>query len=329
MKTIRFRVGGVFLMIAAIGAALNVRAASGTQARSQLRRTVEDSDRSAAGDVILRKSGSQQYFEVKIKNLAEDSFKIFVTTNEFTYLSTNNFLVDLVYPVALLDRTNVKKGLWQRKLIGDGEAPIEIPVFDDLADLAGRQVHIAKPGADLLTGITNLFNCVTNIVGVETNINCSTNILFGVPLIDPGQTQAVYSVLWAPIPGLLAKPAISNYNARASMTLPEIPPSPKAKGMIRTRYKASKGQSLLDVKASGLTRGQVYSLWIADATNAMVFIKAGNMDLVKDGASARFIRDTKYGDPLPQQVGYVFDLTGRPFVILDDFEDVHLEGVIP
>ena len=49
----------------------------------------------------------------------------------------------------------------------------------------------------------------------------------------------------------------------------------------------------------------------------------------KSGAQQQFLRDTKFGDPLPLQSRNVIDLSGHVIQIRDAFGAVHLEGVVP
>lgn len=292
-------------------------------ARTQLRRTVEDSARSASGEITLRQSGNRQLLDVRVNRLANLSFALFLGTNGNSY-ATN----DLVNYVALLGLQNARQGTWSRSLKNTNEAPLEVPFFDNLYELSGSLFTISSPGADLLLGVTNIVNCLTNITGTATNVNCTTNILVGLPNAATGATGTVFSVLWAPIPQLLRNPGISNRTARADLVRPAAPaPSPDARGKIMTRLVNARGQNVLDIMASRLIAGQEYSVWIGDATNAVVFIKAG--DMTARGNTYRFVRDTRHGDPLPQQKAYVTDLTGYPVVILDAFENVHLFGTIP
>ncbi|MDW8344819.1 MAG: hypothetical protein RMM51_10050, partial [Verrucomicrobiae bacterium] len=268
-------------------------------ATTQFRRTAENDERSAVGDARLRQTPSLQSVDVMIRQLAAESFRIYVTTNANPQFNTNDF----VFTVAALDRTNARRGQWQRRLRGQSQAPDELLArFANVADMGGRQLVIARPGPDILVSITNTFGCVTNISAGTTNILCRTNILTGVPLFDPAVTGTVSAVLWAPIPEFLQRPGISNYTRRANLSLPPgIPLSPKATGTIRTRFNNATGQCVFEVRASGLTRGQVYSVWIEDESGT-VLLKAGDMKLRGDGAMAYFVRDTRFGDPMPQQV---------------------------
>ena len=329
MKRIRFS----FVVVTAVAIAAgvsHVQAQGGTtSAASQLRRTLEDSERSAFGQVKLKETPTKQTFDTVLSKLAQESFRVYITTNLNSGFNTNDF----VFSVAPLDRKSIKGGKWQRKLTGSGQSPDAVlSYFADLSGLGGRQVVIARPGPDILVSLTNAFNCVTNIPfgSTTTNVVCITNIIVGVPLFDPAVTGTVSAVMWAPIPDFLAKPGVANFKQTATLLLPGgVPPSPAAKGQIRLRFNNAKGQSVLEVRATGLTRGQVYSLWLGDSATPSVLVKAGDMILKQDGSQARFVRDTKFGDPLPQQVPFLENLSGRPIAILDEFESPHLVGTLP
>jgi hypothetical protein len=115
------------------------------------------------------------------------------------------------------------------------------------------------------------------------------------------------------------------------LSKPEETPSPDAAGTISVRFVGPQGRSVLDVRTSGLTRGQKYTLWVADSTNQTdyILLPAGDFESSRSGSTARFLRDTRFGDPLPQQVGNVDELSGRAFRILDGFYNNHLTGTIP
>lgn len=290
-----------------------------TYAGTQLRRTVDPSERAASGQVILRKDTKTQNVSVTIKGLGEKDFFLYV--GEAAQPNTN----DLVYIVSPLDQTNVKKGSWMRKLSSGSptNAPIEFPAAD-LDLLSGGIIVIAKAGENaLITGVTNIVGTVTNII-------------YGIPVPQPDVTNLVYGTLWAPIPTLMTDPGLLNFSHKDVLTIPTNapPPSVGAKAKIQTRFVGTKGQSVLDIMATGLTRGQTYTVFIANTndTSAVpyVLIPAGEMTAAK-GSSGKFqfTRDTKYGDPLPQQARDIGDLLGRAIEIRDAGNFVHLEGTIP
>jgi hypothetical protein len=295
---------------------------------AQFRRTVDPSPRAAVGSASFRitNSGGKQTCVVQVNNLRQTDFGIFIGGSAIP--DTNS----TVASVAPLDRTNFKKGNWIRNLAGVNGAPLEFDV-PNLSDLSGGIILIASPSDNaLIQGVTNITGCVTNIVLDTTNITkCVTNIYVGIP-INAGGTGTVAAVLWAPIPPLVSSPSDFNYNNSLGLNLPPAPaPSPNASGSVRVNFNNSQGRSLLDVRGSNLTAGQTYTVFIGDTTNNPpdVLIEAGTMTSNKSGSQQKFIRDTKFGDPLPQQVRNVIDLSGRVIQVRDAFGDKHLEGIIP
>jgi len=299
-------------------AATLVLLATATQGASpstagQFRRTVDPSERAAYGTDRLTVKGATQTVQVRIDQLAEESFALFVSDAPGSFVTGG-----LVRLVAQLDRTSEKKGRWERKLVGTGGAPPQFDAIEDLSDLDGHWLAIAKPGAsNLLVGVTNVVNGVTNVV-------------LGLPATATGPTTGdVYAVLWAPVDALLTKNTFK-FSGQTFMQLPESPrPSPDGKGKIKTKFTAKQGRSLFYLAVKGLLRGQIYSVWIGDAVEPALYIKAGEIQLKGSGDKGSFVRDTRWGDPLPQQARDVTDLSGRPVLILDEFEDVHLVGVVP
>jgi hypothetical protein len=283
-------------------------------ANSQLRRTVDPSERSAAGTVNFTVQGLKQTCSVQIEGLGETDFGIFVSAAATPDTNTP------IYAVAPLDRTNEKKGAWSRKFASNnGLAPLEFPV-DDLHALSGGILVIGKADTQLLeTGVTNV-------------VNGATNIVVGIPLPLPDSTNIVGGVLWAPIPMLTANPSDFSYSAKVKVLPPEDPaPSPKAKATAKIRFNGASGQSVLDIRAKGLVRGQTYTVYVGDSTNQppAVLIPAGTMEPNKNSTQFSFIRDTAYGDPLPQQVRDVVELSGRRVDVRDNFGNNHLSFILP
>lgn len=209
------------------------------------------------------------------------------------------------------------------QLTGNGSAPPELVNIGiaNLSDLAGTSADIAKPEEN------NLILTVTNVVGSVTNV-----ITTGIPVPTPDVTNIVAVILWAPLYAPTADPGAGSYLRKGTMVRTVVPPSPNAKGTMTLRFKGTSGESVFDVKASKLTPGQVYHVYIADSTNQSTFvlIDAGTMTTSKSGSSARFLRDTRFGDPLPQQVRDAGDLSGRVVEIRDDFGTfIHLQGIVP
>src|ERR1051326_7035564 len=278
-------------------------------AGSQFQRTVDPSERSAFGTVKFKKDGLKQSVVFQVNNLAEESFGIFI--GDFPFFTTN-VLLDTV---SLLNRASVKKGTWYSVMKSDNGAPLEFSV-NDLDDLAGTFLTVAKPeDINLLIGVTNVIGNVTNVI-------------FGQE-IPSSSTTTVFAVLWAPVPALSANPSADSFSRKANFALADSPlPNPQSKAIVQTKFNAVQGRSILDVRATGLVQGQEYSVWITDV-DGLIFVPAGDMTVNRNGSSARFIRDTQFGDPLPQQSRDVRDLSGRAIVIRDKFGNVHLEGIIP
>lgn len=274
--------------------------------REQFRRTVDPSNPGPFGTLIMKKSGATQTAQVKIQNLGGESWGVFLS--DAPTFNTNA----LFRFVAQLDRTDEKHGIWLRKFSHTGGAPVEFEV-EDLDFLAGKQIDIAQPGpTNIVGGVTNIVGTVTNIVGGVTNFTVNV-------------------VLWAPVNTLTTDPSAENYTAKSTLHIPSEPliPSPKAKGTVVTKFSRTTGQSVLNLHATGLLRGQVYTVYIEDGVETFMFVAAGSLVLDKEGTGGKFVRDTKLGDPLPQQARKVGDLTGRTIVIVDAFDDIYLIGTIP
>jgi len=290
-------------------------------ARSQLRRTVDSSVQTVYGTVFIEKtaSGKQEVF-VQVSGLGEENFYVALGTNSPFY--TTNSLENLIAP---LNRAKLSTGAWNRTLVGNGAAPLELQQVDvgDVTELAGRYLTIGQPGTDLLVQNT----VFTNVVNGITNILTTTFI----PLPPPSVTNGILDILWAPIPTLSAHPSASSFNRKINLTRPGPPsPSPKAIGTLKTRFNNAAGESRFEVRISHMTKGQTYSVWIAnDATAPTALIQAGDVVMTTGGSSGAFIRDTRYGDPMPQEYGNPGELSGRVIQIRDAFDVIHLDGIIP
>jgi len=287
--------------------------------RSQLRRTVDPSQRSATGQVVLEvDSKGTQTMQTDIRGLCNEcSFGLFNAPQA-------SFTTDCcTLAVAPLGLQNSKRGVWSRRITGNGSAPPELMNIGiaNLSDLAGTSADIANPVEN------NLILTVTNVV------DSVTNLITGIPVPTPDVTNVVAVILWAPLYAPTVNPGAGSYLRKGTMIpLTNAPPSPGAKGTIAVRFKGTLGESVFDVKASKLTPGQVYHVYIADSTNQNTFVllDAGTMTTSKSGSSARFLRDTRFGDPLPQQVRDAGDLSGRIIEIRDDFGIfIHLQGIVP
>lgn len=320
-----------FAVSLAIFIGVSQASAANLVGRSQLRRTVDPSERAATGDVILvKQANGKQIVLVNVRGLGQEEFGVFLGPRPT--FDTNCCINGL----APLDRTSLRHGNWSRRFASLGIAPAEFQLLNifDLASLTSHVIDISQPGepnivtlsTNVLAGVTNIFGGITNIVGN------STNIVFGIPVPIQGQTGTVFSALWAPLRGVSGKPSASSFSSKAALSLPAgVPPSPDANGSIRIRFSGSQGRSVFDVRAANLTRGQKYTLWIGDSLNPTnyVLLATGEMALDKSGGHARFLRDTRFADPLPQQAGDVDELSGRVLQIRDGFFAVHLEGAIP
>ena len=298
-------------------------------ARSQLRRTVDPSPRTAFGTVVMKiDSNGKETFQVNVRQLGEANFGLFVR-DEPSF--TTNFTFGAVLPP--LDRTNARKGSWSRTLVGLNQAPDDfLPFVADLANLDNTEVDISQPGIPQVTTIfTNVVGGVTNIsMGVTNVVGNTTNIINGIVLPNPGQTGEVFSVLWAPLYELSAKPSTLSYRRRGTLDTAGTA-SPNASGTVKIRFTGTSGRSQLDVRAVNLTRGQEYTLFVADRTNldTFVMIPVDKMTQKELGSKARLVRDTQFGDPLPQQARDIGDLSGRVIQVRDEFEGVHLQGFMP
>jgi hypothetical protein len=299
--------------------------------RSQLRRTVDPSERNGAVGTVTRTitPNGKQTFEVEIRGLGEDQYGIF--GSGCSTFDTNCLVED----INILNRTSVKRGVWHRKLTGINIAPAEFVTagYTNLADILDGQIVIAQPDIpDIVTSITNIVDGVTNIVGGVTNIvGTTTNIVVGIPLPTIGQTGHVFATLWSPLRPMTTKPALLNFNLSANLYVPNIiaPPNLDARGTIKTRFVGPQGRSVIEVRTWNMIQGQKYSVFIADATLTNM-IPAGDMTITnKAGDVVEYVRDTKYADPLPQQVGNIEELTGRRIEVRDSFYNVHLEGIVP
>ena len=308
----------------------SARAAGGTLiARSQLRRVVDPSPRSAFGSVLAQiDAAGNETFQVNVGALGSTNWGPFIRLEPIV---TTNIADTLA--LAPLGRTNFKKGTWTRSYIGAGQAPADIlPFFGNLTELSNTEVVIAQPGFPNVTTIfTNIIGGVTNIVSGVTNVVGNvTNIIDGIVIPNPGQTGTIFSALWAPLYSLSADPSALSYH-RKSKLVAVGDASPNAVATVNISFNGNTGRSELKIQASNLTPGQQYTLFIADDTNHVmtVMIPIDNMTQKNLGSKATFVRDTQFGDPLPQQARDIGDLSGRIIQIRDGFDTVHLQGDMP
>jgi hypothetical protein len=329
--TMKFSVSTSLILMAVMATAASAQTLI---ERTQLRRTVDPSERNGATGSVTRRitPDGKQTVEVQIKGLGKDQYALF--GSDCATSSTNCLLGG----ISLINRTSAKTGTWSRKLVGINSAPAEFVEFGftNLADFAIGSLKIAQPNIPgIVTSVTNIVDGVTNIVGSVTNIVGSvTNIVLGIPLPVIGQTGNVLATLWTPVRPMTTKPNLLSYQLTANLYVPNVlaPPSPDATGKVKARFTGTQGRSVLEVRAQGLIQGQKYSVFIANQmTNLaeIIMIPAGDLPTNKTGKVTTFIRDTQYADPLPQQVGNIEELTGRYIEIRDSFYNVHLEGIIP
>ncbi|HXI82859.1 MAG TPA: hypothetical protein VNL17_02070 [Verrucomicrobiae bacterium] len=315
----------------------SARAAGGTLiARSQLRRTADLSPRSAVGSVVtMIDSNGKETFLVNVTKLGQDNFTLFIR-DEPSFTTNGVGGADLP-PLA---RTGIKKGTWSRRLVGLGEAPPDfLPFVGDLTQLDNTSVDVSQPDIPSVTTIfTNIIAGTTNIVmGVTNIVGDVTNILDGIVIPNPGQTGLVFSTLWAPLYSLTTDLGARSYHRHGSLVAIGDA-SPNAVGMMNISFNGNSGRSELKIRASNLTPGQQYTLFIANTTNhnMTVMLPVDNMTQKNLGSTATFVRDTQFGDPLPKtgdpvpvQARDVGDLSGHIVQIRDAFDNVHLQGDMP
>jgi hypothetical protein len=307
-------------MIAGLGTTSNAHAGTALVARSQFRRVVDPSERSATGTLVMTKNGILETVEFTIRGLAQDSFATYFSPSEtFPFEISTNFFVFSVSP---LDRTNIHRGNWHTRLVGTNEAPPLIPFITDLDETGPTLFSIGKvDDSALIVGVTNIVGTVTNVVK-------------GIPVPLEDKTNTVSITMWAPAPALSANPAALSYHRKATLAVPSIPPVPKAKGLVKYRFAGNSGRSIFEVDVFNLPRGQNPHVFIADSTSTTNFnlIDAGTLTPSPTSRTDRYIRDTQFGDPLPQQVRDAGDLSGRIIQILDlngNPPFIYLEGTIP
>ena len=310
-----------FAVLFAVSRTVIAQGGGRLQARSQIRTTQETPcDCGVKGDVVFVQDGAHQTLSMKIKNLAQPDLYIHLSTNSF-FDGTNSPVV----PISPLARTSSgKQWNWSRKLVGTSGAPLEFQVngianLSDMSDL--RCLVIGNPGTTNIVGGTNFVTCtVTPTNGIDVTV-CFTNVLGGATNIF------IDAFAWAPIPPLVSNPSAFSFNDKIKLVQPAIPPSPHASGSMRLKYSGTTGQSIMDIEASGLIKGQTYILWVSDAgTN----VGSGDFDSsVVGGGTIRFKRDTKLGDPLPVQAVTTAALTDRVFTIRDATGGIHLIGSFP
>jgi hypothetical protein len=304
-------------------------------ARSQLRRVVDPSPRTAFGSVLAQiDTNGKETFQVNVSRLGTENFGPIIR-GEPSY--TTNIVSGLY--IAPLNRINVKNGSWTRSYVGIGQAPDDIlPVFGNLSQLDSNELAVAQPGTPRFTTIfTNIIAGVTNIsFGVTNVVGTVTNIIDGIVIPNPGQTNFFFEALWAPLYSLSSDPSALSYHRKGKLVAVGDA-SPKAVGTVSISFDGNTGRSVLKISAKNLTPGQQYTLFVANDTNHVqtVMLPVDFMVQKNLGSTATFVRDTQFGDPLPKlgqvpvQARDIGDLSGNIIQIRDAFDTIHLQGDMP
>ena len=127
--------------------------------------------------------------------------------------------------------------------------------------------------------------------------------------------QATNIYLQVVIPPLVATPTKLSYTHKVNMVKPVIPPSKKAAGVIRASFTGTSGRSVFEVRVTGLTPGNTYTI-------SLVGTVTETYPLINRTLSF----DTAKGNELPFGVTTVSDLTGIIVEIRDAFGTLHLSG---
>ncbi|MCI0589213.1 MAG: phytase [Planctomycetes bacterium] len=126
--------------------------------------------------------------------------------------------------------------------------------------------------------------------------------------------------LFAVLPSL---PNLLNVNLQGPLAAAPGSPAPNAVGLVKLRSKGKAGTSKFELKAKGLPVGPTYAVWVAEgATEGAALSQVGT--LVK----GKLKIDTKKGQTLPFEVGFLPDLYGRAIEVRDGTTTV-LSGTIP
>jgi myo-inositol-hexaphosphate 3-phosphohydrolase len=134
--------------------------------------------------------------------------------------------------------------------------------------------------------------------------------------IRNGATPVLFAVLPS-VPNLL------NVNLQGPLAAAPGSPAPNAVGLVKLQSKGKAGTSKFELKAKGLPVGPSYTVWVAEgATEGAALAQVGT--LVK----GKLKIDTKKGQTLPFEVGFLPDLYGRAIEVRDGATTV-LSGTIP
>jgi len=295
-------------------------------ARSQIRNTgTSDTPNTVnpIGSLTLTESGGKEVFTLRVKNMFLTDLSIYMGLTNF-FDGTNTPVV----VIAPLPRGNIKLGSWSRTLTGTGGAPIEFQLqgIADLTDLSDVfRIDIGNPGVTNIVGGTNFITCtVTPTNGIVITV-CTTNVIGGATNIF------VNSFAWAPVPPLVANPAVFSFHKSFTMQQPNPSIDTQAHGNVRLSYNGTSGRSKLDISLNGLLPGQHYMLGLSDGGSNFIAntfsLSAGGSK--GQGVVAHLHLDTAVGDPLPLQSPSTADLTGRVFSVRDGTGFIYLFGSVP
>ncbi|HVM62841.1 MAG TPA: hypothetical protein VMV72_18415 [Verrucomicrobiae bacterium] len=257
------------------------------------------------GSVVMTRNGAIQDFLVVANNLAQGpnafNFAYGVFINDFPG-STNFSLIGVMDLV----RPGKKTTTWRLEYIGTNAAPPELGVAD-LGDLVGLELRI-----------------------------------IGSPL-NPSNANLVF--LHAILPPVLPDPAVNSGVKRVAMSIPPAglgsPPSPYAQGTLTVKYDAVRGRTVISIKATKLTHGTGYAVFLEDAPGAGVYQEIEEMNepiKFPNTLSSGFLTlDTQKGNPIDFFAHTPNDLAGRNIVVVDPFFDafaptnssIHLIATMP
>jgi hypothetical protein len=247
------------------------------------------------GTAVLEEKGSNQIFSVTINNLSGVSNGTAGSFGVFVGgANTNNAPVSLIGPLNL-QGTNYT---WTLKYQAKGKPPAQLGV-SNMTDLVGQFLFIANPG------YTNIVHGVTNIVYSD--------------------------VLFAQIPAFTTRANAPHYHRKSLLSVPDVaPPNPSEKGYVKTVLDGVHGRSVFDLRATHLSGGGTYSIFIEDPPSSAIMTNIGFLMLSTNNVhSGSYNIDTRQGETLPLESPTVTNLTGRVIEIRDAFDEIHLEGIIP
>jgi hypothetical protein len=256
------------------------------------------------GRVQMTKKGTLQDFLVVADKLAEGPNAFNFAYGVFINDLPGSTSFSLVGVMDLVKRSS-KDPRWELHYSNTGAAPPELGVAD-LADLAGLELRI-----------------------ISSPLNAT-----------PG---AVY--LHAILPPVLPNPSENSALKKITMSIPPAgigsPPSPEARGTLTVKYDAIRGRSIISIKASKLTHGTGYTVFLEDAPGAGVYQELEELNepanFPNSLSSGTLTLDTQKGTPIDYFADAVGDLAGRNIVVADPFFDafnplnssIHLIATMP